>query len=166
MSDAPSWLPGLLRLSDCDGDWHRYLEAAYSVFRADFIITRPQLGGLQIVCRRDPICDGKEAGFWHCTSEGSDEDSRTPDLRRLERIRWIKPILEHADDRSVDRWMNRRRGGPRQLLWYAEEFVVIVAQRPISTASPRYWQLITAFDTPEEHRKRKFRRERDAATKS
>jgi hypothetical protein len=87
MSDAPDWLPPLMCLDDCGGEWKRYVEAVFGEFYYDFIASQPQSQGLSVQCRRDPIMDGKEAGFWHCTSEGPDERRRTPDLRRCERIR-------------------------------------------------------------------------------
>jgi len=163
MADAPAWLPPLLLLSDHDGDWEQYVTAAYAQFHRDFIATTPRHDGLAVVCRRDPICDGKHAGFWHCTSEGRDEQSRTPDLRRLERTGWTRAIVEHSADLRVSTWFNQHKADRRKVLWYAEEFVVIIAARPWGSRTPKYRQLITAYCTFEEHRKRKFRAERDAS---
>ncbi len=166
MAEAPSWLPELLTLPDFNGDSKLFIEAAYGKFHKDFIASRPKYLGLDVACRRDPIYDGKEAGFWHCTSEGRAESQRTPDLRRLERICWVRAIIENSNDELVDVWLNKRRGDQRRIFWYEEEFCVIIASRPFGATLPGYWQLITAYCTMEEHRKLKFRKERDAALKS
>ena len=42
--------------------------------------------------------------------EGKVEDDRTPDLRRCERIRWPRPIIEHESEDSILVWENERRG--------------------------------------------------------
>ena len=114
-------------------------------------------------CRRDPIYDGKEAGFWHCVSEGASEEQRLPDLRRCERIRWIRTVIEHANDESVDHWTNRRGADTRHLIWWNESFLVVLAERTRRRDGFQYFQLITAYCTTEEHRKKKLRKDRDGA---
>lgn len=156
------WLPELICLPQFDGNWQRYIDAVYLVFRKDFVLSQPKLDGLWVHYRRDPIYDGKEAGFWHCTSEGKTEDERTPDLRRCERIGWVRAIIENAGVASIDRWQNTSRGEPRQLLWFREEFLIVLAARTRKRDGAKYWQLLTAYDTPQEHTKRKLRKERDA----
>ncbi len=90
MSSHGEEMPALLTLADCNGNWDDYCNKVYELFRADFLETQPKYLGWWVRCRRDPIYDGKEAGFWHCVSEGREEDARTPDLRRCERIRWVR----------------------------------------------------------------------------
>lgn len=162
MNESSPWPPPLIQLEHYGGDWRQYISAVYSAFHHDFIRTQPQLDGLWVRCRRDPICDGKEAGFWHCTSEGQDEANRAPDLRRCERIKWIRAIIENAGGSDVDRWTNRRGSEVRHPLWFREEFLVVLAERIRSRDAFRYYQLITAYCTQEENRKRGLRRERDA----
>ena len=161
LSDADAWLPTPFTLSDADGIFKTLIERAYEIFRRDFIESQPNYLGLWVRCRRDPIEDGKEAGFWHCTSEGREESNRTPALRRCERIEWIRAIIENSTHPSIHVWDNIRRGETNTLLWYREEFLVVLAQRTRSRDGFRYYQLITAYDTPEEHRKRKLRKEKD-----
>ncbi|HUW56279.1 MAG TPA: hypothetical protein VMZ92_06560 [Planctomycetota bacterium] len=160
MSKFPEWLSGLIRLQEFGGDWSRYVNEVFSLFYRDFIQSKPVLRGRQVRCRRDPICDGKEAGFWHCVSEGSEEESRTPDLRRCERIGWIRTVIENADEPEVEVWTTRKRNDDRLYLWLREEYLVVLGLRR------SYYQLITAFCTDYEHTRRKLRRERDRSRKS
>jgi hypothetical protein len=80
----------LVRLEDHGGDWQRYIDAVYAVFYGDFIASQPRFRGRPVVIGKQ-IIDGKERTFWHATSEGNIEVQRTPDLRRCERIGWIRP---------------------------------------------------------------------------
>jgi len=163
MCEPPDWLPPLVRLEDHGGDWKRYINEVFAVFYRDFIQSQPQLDGRWVRCRRDPMFDGKEAGFWHCMSEGGDEANRMPDLRRCERIPWTRAVIEHARGSWVDHWTNRRGSDTRHLLWFREEFLVVLAERMRGRDGFQYLQLITTYCTTEESRKRKLRRERDEA---
>jgi hypothetical protein len=104
--------------------------------------------------------DGKEAGFWHCILGG--KEGANVEIPRMERIRWVRAVIEHADDPQVDVWMARRGSDQHWCLWFREEYLVVLAERTRKRDGFRYWQLVTAYDTPEEHRKRKLRRERDS----
>ena len=158
MSTASAWLPALILLSDHGGDWQRYIDAVYGVFNRDFLASQPRFQGRWVRCRRDPIIDGKEAGFWHCTSEGRDEVSRTPDMRRCERIAWVRATIENSADSSIDVWVrDDGRRGHRTHIWFNEEYLVVLGERK---AGSRY-QLVTAFCTDREHTIRKKRKERD-----
>jgi hypothetical protein len=156
------WLPALVRLEDHGGDWEKYINAVFAEFYRDFIESQPKFRGRWVRCRRDPMFDGKEAGFWHCVSEGESEARRVPDLRRCERIRWIRAVIEHATDPSVDHWTNKRGPETRHLIWWDEAFLVVLAERTRQRDGFQYFQLITAYCTPEEQRRDKLRRERDA----
>ncbi len=161
MKEPPGELPALLCLTDYGGDWDRYIEKVFSVFYRDFIESQPKFLNRWVRCRRDPICRGKEAGFWHCVSEGPTENDRTPDLRRCERIGWVRFAIEHVGRAGVDHWTNTRHGETRHLIWLREEFLVILAERSRASDGFAYLQLITAYCTADEHRKRKIRKERD-----
>ena len=111
MSSEDEWLPDLWSLTDADGNWTDYLEQTYARFRDDFMDSQPKFCGLWVRCRRDPIeADGKEAGFWHCTSEGPNDPERIPALRRCERIAWVRAIIENSTETGVDVWENDNRG--------------------------------------------------------
>jgi hypothetical protein len=152
----PLWLPPLICLSDFDGDWRRYEGAVYEAFCRDFVRSRIVFGGLPLRLKRHPVVDGREATFWHFTSEGHVERERVPDLRRCERIAWPKPIIERAgSDPAVKVWENERRGGERRAcLWFEEEDYLVVLALRAGYVLP--W---TAYLVLEEHRKRKLRKE-------
>lgn len=160
MNQLPDWLPDLILLEDYGGHWSRYIDEAFAIFYRDFIESQPKFQNKWVRCRRDLI-DAKEAGFWHCTSEGPDQQIRTPDIRRCERIGWVRAVIDHWNDPAVDYWPNHEKGETRYLLWFNEEFLVVLAERSRKRDGFQYMQLITSYCTMEEHRKNKLRKERD-----
>jgi hypothetical protein len=154
MNGAPGWLPGLVLLNDYAGDWNAYLEALYAWFRQDFVDSKPVFQGRRLGLKRHPMSHGKEAIFWHMIQEGETEEDRVPDLRRCERIRWPKPIIEHADDPAIRVWRNERRGGERVCLWFVQEsYLVVLAERG------DYVLLLTAYLVEQQHRQHKLQKE-------
>lgn len=151
----PSWLPPLITLNEFKGDFGSFLEVIYQRFKRDFVRSRPNFKGLSVAIKRYPMVLGKEATFWHLVSEGKDEENRTPDLRRCERICWPRSVIEHASDHNVKCWSNtRRRGEKRWVLWLeSAEYLVVLADRR------DYVVLWTAYQVTEEHRKRKLNKE-------
>lgn len=127
MSEKPAWLPDLVNFS---GDWASYVELIYSHFKTDFIDSSPSFRGQALRLKRHPLSLGREATFWHMTSEGMNEEDRTPDLERCARIRWPRAIIEHESDPLVKVWENNRKGETRINLWFEEqEYLVILAVR-------------------------------------
>ena len=161
MSDTPDWLPSLVLLGDYGGNWDAYLDAIYAWFKQDFIDNKPTFRGRRLGLKRHPLVHGKEATFWHMTSEGSDESNRIPDLRRCERIRWPKPVIEHADDRKIKCWVSVKRNENRIHIWLEElDYVVVLADRK------GYILPWTAFLVTREHTRAKLRKEYEAYLKS
>jgi len=152
MSDYPAWLPPLVFFS---GNWERYLEVIYDYFKQDFIESKPRFKGRKLGLKKHPLEKGKEATFWHFISERRQEDERLPDLRRCERIRWPKPIIEHANKYApIKIWENKRGNETRILLWLEkQEYIVVLAERK------GYLIPWTAYMVIEEHRKRKLQKE-------
>lgn len=160
MSNAHDWLPELLLLEDQEGNWERYVDEVFSIFHRDFIETQPRFQNKWVRCRRDLI-KGKEAAFWHCISEGPNENDRTLDVRRCERIGWVKAIIEHSLSPNVNCWSARRKGEVRWLLWFNEEYLVVLGERHRKRDNFQYMQLITTYCTDKKHRRKKLRKERD-----
>lgn len=160
MPNKPEWLPELILLSSFDGDWDSYLDDIYQIFRRDFVISKPVFRGMRMALKRHPVSDGKEATFWHIISEGADEQSRTPDMRRCERIQWPRPVIEMAEhDRFIKVWENQRDGEIRICIWVSfddENYLVILAKRKEFTL------LWTAYPITFPHQKRKLQREYEA----
>ncbi len=160
--ESEDWLPPLVLMADYDHLWQPYIDAVYWYFCLDFVESTPRLNGCWVHRRRDPMWDGKEDGFWHCVSKGSVEADRTPDIRRCERIRWVRAVIENDGDDRVDVWENEREGKPRRLLWFDEEYLIVLASQVSRSTGAAYFNLVTAYTTTEEHRRRKLRKERDA----
>jgi hypothetical protein len=154
MADAPEWLPPLVLLGDYGGDWDAYLNAIYAYFKRDFVDSKPAFEGRRLGLKRHPLTHEKEATFWHMIQEGRIEDERTPDLRRCERIRWPRPIIEHADEPAVKAWRNQRGREERVCLWFEDEdYLVVLADRG------GYILPWTAYLVEQPHRKRKLQKE-------
>jgi hypothetical protein len=157
MSDSPDWLPPLVLLEDFEGNWDSYFNAIYAYFKQDFVESRPIFQGRRLGLKRFPLTHGKEATFWHMIQEGKVEEKRTPGLRRCERIRWPRPIIEHDGDHTVKVWRNRRGSEKRVCLWFQQEtYLVILADRG------DYILLWTAYLVEQPHRQRKLQKEYEA----
>ena len=151
MSQFPDWLPALVCLEDHGGNWEQYIEAVYAYFEADFKVSRPKFMNYPVGIKKHPLIEGKESGFWHITSEGKIEEQRTPDIRRCERIRWPRPIVEHHDSSAVKCWSNKRGSDKRIVIWlYDQDYVVILAQRK------GYVLLWTAYPVSSNHTRKKL----------
>ena len=161
MTEQIAWLPALAMFEEYGGDWDRYLDALYAFFKRDFIDSRPAYNGVKLALKRHPVIQNKEATFWHIISEGNSEADRVPDMRRCERIRWPRPVIEHSGNASIKIWANERRSEKRICLWLEDaEYLVILAERK------GYILLWTAFTVDQEHTKRKLRKEYAAARNS
>jgi len=160
VTEKIDWLPPLVLLEDYGGNWDQYLDVLYKFFKEDFIDRPPTLGGMKVALKRHPIEKGKEATFWHLISEGKLEKDRFPDLRRCERIRWPRPIIEHYNQPAIKFWVNGRRGEKRICLWFEEEeYLVILARRH------SYIILWTAYLVTKTHTKIKLGKEYEAYKK-
>jgi hypothetical protein len=154
MNQIPEWLPALVCLPDYGDDWQRYLDALYGFFRLDFIESQPLFGKRPVGLKRHPLSNGKEATFWHLISEGRVEAERVPDLRRCERIRWPRPMIEAIGQGSVLCWRNIRGGETRVLIALPDfSYVVVLADRR------RYVLLWTAYQVEHHHRRRKLEKD-------
>jgi len=124
------WLPDLVLLAQHHDNWEDYIAAVYQYFKTDFIDSKPQFENRDVGLKRYPLFQGKESAFWHCTSEGEDEEQRTPNIRRCERIRWPRPVIEHSSEAEIRCWRNKRGSDKRIVLWfYTHDYVVILADR-------------------------------------
>ncbi len=161
MSESRNWLPKLVLFEDYGNDWQRYLDAVYAAFVEDFVHSRPaSVLGKRLALKRHPLRQGREATFWHFTTEGQVEEERLPDLRRCERIRWPRATIE-AEESLVYRWSNKRGSDTRILLALDDfSYVVVLADRG------DYVLPWTAYTVEREHRREKLRREYEEFQKS
>ena len=154
MNQNQQWLPALVRLGDHEGSWHRYLDALYAFFTQDFIDDRPEFQGRRVGHKRHPLEQGKVVTFWHLISSGTTEANRQIDLRRCERIRWPRPMVENSQRPFVCCWRTRRKGESRIVIALDDfSYIVVLAERK------DYLLLWTAYCVEREHRRRKLARE-------
>lgn len=164
MAEAPNWLPPQ---DTFEGEWQKLLDSFYERFVQDIVKGNLTYQGRPVAVRKHPPTDGKEFGFWHCISDGAIEADRIPDPERCRRIGWIRAVIENCNDELVERWIEQRGGQTDHVLWFREEYVVILSERgQASDGGPEWYLLKTAFCTLQPHQKRKKRRACDAATKA
>ena len=143
------WLPELIPCNNW-ADYPTYERQLYSIFKQDFVDSRPLFEEKPVTIRREPRINGYEQAFFHLTSKSyTNCEERCPDPRRCERIRWIRAFIENyqcdpnlcTDCDGVKVWRepydsNRIR---IHLLLEEEKYLVILEQRET------YILLITAY---------------------
>lgn len=127
-------LPGLIELNDFGGNFTDYLKAVYEIFKEDFVDSKPVFRGKRLGLKRYPLVEDKEYTFYHMTHEGDIENDRLPDLRRMERIAWPRPMIDDSEHEYLKVWRNTRRGngGTKSrilILHEAEGYIVILDDR-------------------------------------
>jgi hypothetical protein len=123
-------LPDLILLEDYGGNFSRYNDAVYAVFINDFIMNRPEFRGKRLRLKKHPVIDHKEYTYYHFTHSGNIETERIPDIRRMERIGYPKPIIESSYHEKIRVWRNKRGTSERILLLHEEEkYLVILEDR-------------------------------------
>ncbi|MBP1617564.1 MAG: rflB [Bacteroidetes bacterium] len=150
-------LPDLILLEQYGGNFPAYLEAVYSAFKKDFIDKKPTFRGIRLGLKKYPMQEGKEATFWHMTSEGEDEATRTPDLRRLERIKWPAPMINNSNHSYLKVWENKRGIKSNILIFHEKEQYLVVLRKGKDYLLP--W---TAYFVEHEARKQKLLKEYEA----
>lgn len=157
MGEEELELPDLIHFDDFDGDYERYIERVYEIFAQDFIQNRLYFRRLPVRFKRLPEFQNRSCTFYHITHTGSDEQNRTPDLRRCERIGWVRPVIEQCDNWNLKVWEQLRKGKIRICIWLDLEgepdLVVILDKRSDCVL------LWTVFTLTYEHEKRKKLRE-------
>jgi len=145
----PTWLPEVLSLSPWKESTYNIL---YNLFQVDLIRSRPVYRGNKILVPRE-IEDGKERIFWHLTARKDlKSGERLPDLRRSERLLWIKPILENSGQPEVLDWDNNEGKKVKTYVWLKEyDFIVILKKLKNDRRL-----LITAYYIEYENTRQKF----------
>lgn len=132
MSD--DWLPSIITLNEFGGNWEAYIEHIYGQYCNDFVGVKLDFRGTRLSLKRYPELLGKEATFWHLTSDGDIEVERLPDLRRCERICWPRAMLDAANRHSPEVlvWRNTRqtkRGLEENIVLALKDFTYVVILR-------------------------------------
>ena len=139
--------------------WDDYINVLYDIFKNDFIDSHPSFEGKQVNIRKHPIEYGKEEAFFHVTCQDYlKSNNRVPDLRRCERIRWVRAFIEnYSCDPSlcelcdgVKVWTEPYKSNFRVHILLEEERYMVVVERRES-----YCLLVTAFYFDQDHSLRK-----------
>lgn len=82
-----------------DGNWLKYQNSLTNYFYKNLYNMKVTYNNLKVSLKRDPVYQDVPGSFYHLTCKGikknSEEEEREPDLRRCERLHWIKPLLEN-----------------------------------------------------------------------
>ena len=153
--------PALISFGEYGGVFSTYFDAVYSVFHNDFIKAQPIYEGLKVSVRKYPEVDGMHRTFYHITHQGEDEANRQPDVRRMERIRFPKFVIENFEHEEILIWKNVRGKDERIVLFNEiENYIVILTDRG------EYYMFITAYYIETEHRKKKLLKEYETYIKA
>ena len=157
-------LPPKILLEDFSGNFQRYFEKVYAVFKKDFVDSSPIYMGKRLRLKKHPLIDGKEYTFYHLTHSGKLESDRKPDLRRMERISWPRPVIENYKKWELKIWPQKRNGKNRMCIWLQLEdemdYIVILDIRE------NYNLIWTSFVLEYSHEKRKKQKEYEAYLKA
>jgi len=156
-NSAPSWLPVIIELPAFNGDVGMYLEHLYGIFRSHFVEDRPLFCSLFVHVSSD-IVDGKHKCFLHITSqEDYATGERNTDLRRCERLPWIRPLIENQADEQVCLW-EKPVGRDHRIFLFLEnnDFLVVL------TKTKYCYYLTTAYHVDYPASKMKYMREYNA----
>ena len=168
------WIPDETDMNDFES-WREYDAFLYSIFKRDFVDTRPIFKGLEVRPRTNPRYDEREESFWHltCRDYGHKNglpECRDPDLGRCRRIRWPRAFIEHYLDcadyiadpehcNGVIAWESThkpKKGKPKnrvKMFLEEEQYLLVLEQRS------SYYLLITAYEVNEEHSLKRIKRD-------
>lgn len=126
MSTFP-WLPEIIRVVPWTEETYDHL---YDVFLRDIKYFPLKYQGQNVWFFKE-MEDGREVLFWHLTSrEDRDIGGRLPDMRRCERLVWVRPSIENAHLPPVLCW-DYVEGDKtiKTYIWLKEEDFVIILKK-------------------------------------
>ncbi len=142
------WLPDIVPCKNL-ADYAMYEECLYKgIFIKDFVKSSLVFNNAIVEIRVYPKTDGKEEAFYHITCKDyTRKRDRVPDLRRAERVVWIKPILRNYElcngcgkCNGIYVWKEPYKNTSRIYVFLVDERYIIILE-PKKT----YYLLITAF---------------------
>lgn len=113
-------LPDMILFNDY-GSWDAYVADLYSVFKRDFIDSKPRVGSVVFKLKYHPEYQERAYTFYHMTHKGDNEAERLPDLRRSERLPWCRHTIEKTDVYRLRFWEETRKEHSRICIWLEAE---------------------------------------------
>lgn len=142
--------PELIEASEFGGNFQNYFKAVYTIFENDFIKSQPKYEGFKVSAQKHPEVDGIHRTFYHITHEGENESERTPDYRRMERIRFPKFCISNCPHPEILVWEKTIGRDERiHILNEAERYLIVLTRRK------EYLLFWTAFYIEDNHTIRK-----------
>lgn len=126
MDNSYMKLPEIITLEEYSGDIVVYLDAVYAIFKADFVDSKPTFRGKRLGLKKHPMIEGKEYTFYHFTHDGDVETERLPNMRRLERMPFPRPMIDNSTHPYLKVWRNQRRNRNRILIFHEGEGYLVV----------------------------------------
>lgn len=129
---STNWLPARLDRASYIDD--AALEAAaWMAFQQDFTAAPGFRSELVHINRQPhPARSDRQHSYWHAVTEGQPETARTtPVAERLERIPWVRPIIENeaCPQSSIKVWSNRRGSSTHICIWFNRINYLIILKR-------------------------------------
>jgi hypothetical protein len=143
------------------GDIVAYLDVCHEEFCNGFR-PPPVLRGRPVTARFNPPLDGRAPSFWHVvtaspgesTQTACGEDGREIDMRRLECVHFIRPIVLGADRGECPAWFSDRGERRPRVLLAPPDFSHVV----ILSDEGKYFKLISSYPIQRDRRREEHRR--------
>lgn len=156
-------LPSLVELSAFEAS--NYIKNIYTIFNNEVANGKLTFLDLPIKCPWHPSHDNKHFCFWHLISEKHEtncEEDRVPDMERCKRIRWIRFVVEHANNKDLiwcwEKSVKTKRGRNSHIHLYLhkEKYLVILRKK-----SNRLELVTTFIVNNHKRREREYEKEND-----
>ena len=131
MSISLEWLPPI---ASVDGEFAKVIAGLYNIFHRDFLENKPKLDSMDVWYDRE-VKPGEtyEEGFWHLiTRDFAQDDSRTFDPKRAERLPWCSPVINHFKHVAVKYWTCKEKSEHVCYIWLeGHDYVVIFEKKTL-----------------------------------
>lgn len=140
--------------------FNEYENYLYEIFVSIYEANSLYYKKTPVIMKHYPPDYGERSGFYHLTCENygktGNEEDRSPNLRRCERLKWPQQIITKCTEDCFELlvWENERRGKTQILLFCPKlDYVVVLGKRN------NYLLLITAYPVDYPNRRKDLLRE-------
>lgn len=151
-------LPEIIKVNRFSSE-EELLNHAQKIFVHDLIDYPPTIKNKELKTNRDKMNNGYYRSFWHIATEGDHTENDKVIHARIERIPWIRPIIDSQPDKEWLMWTKpwRKKDETRTLI-YSEKlrYLIVIDNRK---DIPVFW---TAFPIDTRHRHERLLKEYEA----